>query len=512
MALAEVLKQDFQMFELDKIEDLGFHDFQMIIQQGFQLRLSQEARVRIQASHTLLLRKLENKEFRIYGVNTGFGQNAKMFLDESENELLQNNLIEYLDCAQGEMTSYKESKLTLLFRIINFLPGRSGVSLNLVESLITLFNHNLIPVIPEEGSLGASGDLIPLAAIGSVLAGRGECYEGNQDSIISGEAALKECCLEPMSFQQKDALGLVNGTSMMSAKTYLHLLQLEQVVETVIDNTGFLFKTLGLNLSFLSENVHEKAKNHRGQVKVAKTLRELADCHKNVEHHSLGSNGLQDKPMQYPYSLRCVPQIIGPLYDFLGFAKEICLTEILSVNDNPIVSVEDQQVYSGGNFYGSHIALINDGLKGPIAQIASLIDRQVLLLCDDRTNFDMPMNLAAREKLWDHGLKGFHQYCSSLLCELTSSLSVTAAHTRSTETHNQDIISLGTHSARQVGRVLEQLKKMTKIHSIVTARVGEIQADKKIPQRLKNISFKMSRLGQKQILNENDLFFVAGGL
>lgn len=478
-----------------------------IIKEKIKIEISGSLKDRIQRSHNYLLNLFSDSETneRIYGVNTGFGQNAKMFLSFEDNKELQNNLIEYLDAATGEETNYILSKLTLLLRIINFARGYSGVSLEMVNRLTLFFNEDYTPIIPYEGSLGASGNLIPLARIGACLQGIGDCYTPFGEGRIESQEVLKILKLDKFTFKGKDALGLVNGTPLMAAIASENLFKCSHYLEKALDNISAIYEAQNYQLSFLSQDIHEVSKPHPGQVYVAQNLRKRANAMPRTGHKARGENGISREPMQSPYSIRCVPQILGALKDVLTFAETTVATEAFSVNDNPIISPVGGAVFSGGNFFGGHIAMSMDALKGQIVQFGSLIDRQILLLCDDRTNNGLPMNLSKKNTegvFWDHGLKGLHQYATSLFCELSSSATVSAAHTRSTETHNQDIISLGTHSAKQVERLLKTLKKLMGIHTIITARVLELNGALKEGSDYCDICHDLDHKPVKKVLEE----------
>lgn len=504
IANAFVIQNEKVIIDENFLSEASFIELSKIIRENKQVEISEAQKEKIIKSHKAIIKSLKQENKRVYGVNTGFGQNAKVFLSSEENTSLQQNLIEYLDAATGEETNYFISRLTLLLRIINFSRGYSGVSLDLIERLILFFNRDYTPVIPYEGSLGASGDLIPLAKIGSCLQGKEECYAPFGEGTIKSSEVLQSLGIEPFVFKGKDALGLVNGTPLMTALAINNLVTLENLLEQSIENIANIYKSQGYQLSFLSTDIHEVSKPHAGQITVARKLRALTRLEGRTKHESEGDKGFSEQPMQAPYSIRCVPQVLGALEDIIQFSKGVTATEAYSVNDNPIVSPEDESIFSGGNFYGGHIAMAMDALKGQIVQMGSLLDRQILLLCDDRTNLGLNMNLSktlGTENFWDHGLKGLHQYATSLFCELSSSATISAAHTRSTETHNQDLISLGTHAAKQVERLLVTLKKITAIHTIISARVQELRSQK-LTDKYQKIIKQLETLSIRQVLAE----------
>lgn len=432
----------------------------------------------IERGFETLQRRVNKEGIQIYGVTTGFGDSARHSLEAGAHGELQQSLLSYLSCAFGEMADLATSRATLLLRIIALGQGYSAVSPRLVQNLISLHNGGYAPVIPLEGSLGASGDLIPLASIGLALRGQGECYAPDGSRVASSQV-LKTLGLEAFDFPGKDALGLVNGTSMMTAIACLALQTFENNWLAMTRSVGGALMALRADPSAFSILVNDRAKTHPGQSQVARDLRALCGWQDETDFAKKRDPGEHQENLQDPYGLRCTPQILGPCLEAFEHASTMVEREINSANDNPLLDPDSGSVSSGGNFYGGSIALAMDQLAWAVAHSADLLDRQILLLVTDRTNRGLPSNLTGNKDGTGahHGFKGVHQYATSLTAEIMRLAVPCSIFSRSTESHNQDKISLGTHSARNAKRSIELLNRLVALHSACAAQALELRRD-----------------------------------
>ncbi|OGH00329.1 MAG: histidine ammonia-lyase [Candidatus Lambdaproteobacteria bacterium RIFOXYD1_FULL_56_27] len=388
----------------------------------------------------------EHKE--IYGVTTGYGASVGRVVEPSLVEELPLHLVRFHGCGLGKDLVPKAAKAVLLARLISLAKGDSGVRWELLERLCSLYNHGVWPRIPEEGSVGASGDLTPLSYLAAVLVGEREVlYRGN---LRPTAQVLQELGLAPLRLMPKEALSMMNGTSVMTALAAL----VWQRAEFVVRLAG---KITALNVvAYLGNPAHFDprifaAKPHPAQGKVAARI--ALDLGYRPKAPLQGPKRLQD-----PYSLRCAPHVIGVLADGLEQFASWIEIELNSANDNPLVDVEAQEFLHGGNFYGGHIAFVMDSLKTAVANVADLLDRQMALLVDERMNHGLPANLSGaalgRETI-NHGLKALQIAVSAWTAEALKLTMPASVFSRSTECHNQDKVSMGTIAARDAMRILE---------------------------------------------------------
>jgi histidine ammonia-lyase len=444
------------------------------------INLSSQSVAKIKASYLHLKRRIEVEGIQVYGVTTGFGDNAKRSVASGTDGMLQENLLAYLDCAFGDTASARVSRATLLLRINCFAQGYSAVSPDLVETLIKVFNAGYAPVLPLEGSLGASGDLIPLASIGRALQGEGSFYDRN-DRIVPAREVLSRLEMKPFPFRGKDALGLVNGTSMMTAISALVLEATHAQWDWIMHSVGASLASLRAHPSAFSPLVNSRAKRHEGQSEVARLLTRIVGWTADADFAPQRNTGEHQQSLQDSYALRCTPQVLGPCWEVIQQAGSLVNAEINSANDNPLVDPDTGAISSGGNFYGGSIAQAMDQLAWANAHIADLLDRQILLLVSESASRGLPPNLSGAHLNADdparfahHGMKGLHQYATSLTAEIVRLAVPASIFSRSTESHNQDKISLGTHSAKNALRSQELLRRLVTLHLACSAQALEL--------------------------------------
>ncbi len=435
---------------------------------------------RLAKSETHLHRYLDEM-IPIYGVTTGFGGNASQLVVRERSVELQNNLISYLSCATGPILPREVARAALFFRLRSISRGFSAVSFALIERLQLFLNNDWTPVIPREGSLGASGDLVPLAYVAQAIQGQGMLLTKN--GVRPASQVLKEAGVEPYVLKPKEGLALVNGTSVMAAYGFYNLERARFVSEMALLATSWLCMALRGRTEAFSELVNEKANTHRGQSQAAKCIRDwLAEenyfCDpirpKQPEHRH------NDEVIQDQYSLRCVPQILGPILETLDQAERWIETEMNGTSDNPLFD-EEGGLAMGGNFYGGYISHGMDYLKISLAHIADLLDRQLMLLCNDKTNRGLPPNLAdwdhipEQDRFLHHGLKGLHQSVSAITSEIMARSIPNGIFSRSAESHNQDKVSLGMSAASQCSDLLDALYNVLAMSLICGAQALDLR-------------------------------------
>jgi len=392
------------------------------------------------------LDRLLQEDGVIYGVTTGYGDSCTTHIPRDLVEQLPQHLYTFHGCGLGAEFSPTAGRAILTVRLTSLTRGYSGVSYGLLQQLVTLLQEDIIPIIPEEGSVGASGDLTPLSYVAAVLCGEREVYHrGARRPTAEVFAELK---ITPLKLRPKEGLALMNGTAVMTALACM-----------AYDRTAYLAqlatRITALNCIAADGNAHHfdellfSVKPHPGQQQVAAWLRE--DLHAGEPPRN--PSRLQDR-----YSLRCAPHVIGVASDSLPWWRQFIENELNSANDNPIIDGAGEHVLHGGHFYGGHIAFVMDTMKTAVANIADLLDRQLAQLVDTKFNHGLPANLSgaleARRAI-NHGFKAVQIGVSAWTAEALKLTMPASVFSRSTECHNQDKVSMGTIAARDCLRVLQ---------------------------------------------------------
>lgn len=398
----------------------------------------------------------------IYGVTTGYGDSCTVAIPPALVNELPHHLFTYHGCGAGRLLTPEETRAVLVARLVSLARGMSGVSLGLLRQIEAFLHHDLLPRIPAEGSVGASGDLTPLSYLAAALCGEREVWLAGE--VLPAAEALRRVGLSPLRLRPKEGLALMNGTAVMTGLACLAFERARYLAALATRITALnVFASAG-NAHHFDEGLFA-AKPHPGQGRVAARLREdLAS-----DHPPRNEQRLQDR-----YSLRCAPHVIGVLEDALDLVRGLIETELNSANDNPLIDPDRETVLHGGHFYGGHIAFAMDGLKNAIANVADLLDRQLALLVDARYSHGLPANLSAStgpRAAINHGLKAVQISVSAWTAEALKQTMPASVFSRSTECHNQDKVSMGTIAARDCLRVLE-LSEQVAAALLLAARQG----------------------------------------
>ncbi|GAB3246102.1 HAL/PAL/TAL family ammonia-lyase [Chitinimonas naiadis] len=398
----------------------------------------------------------------IYGVTTGYGDSCTVTIPPELVAELPHHLYTYHGIGAGRFLTPEETRAVLATRLASLSQGMSGVSVALLQQIETLLKHDILPLIPAEGSVGASGDLTPLSYLAAVLCGEREVLHHG----VRRPAAevLAELGIAPLRLRPKEGLAIMNGTAVMTALACLAWQRADYLCKLATRLTAMNVLASAGNAHHYDEALFA-VKPHAGQQKVAARIRaDLAS-----DRPSRNEQRLQDR-----YSLRCAPHVIGVLEDTLPFFRTLIENELNSANDNPIIDAENERVLHGGHFYGGHIAFAMDGLKNAVANVADLLDRQLALLVDTRFNHGLPSNLSAAvgpRAAINHGLKAVQISVSAWTAEALKQTMPASVFSRSTECHNQDKVSMGTIAARDCLRVLE-LSEQVVAAMLIAARQG----------------------------------------
>ncbi len=407
---------------------------------------------RIGAGSAHVAKTLEQKGV-IYGVTTGYGDSVTVGVPPELVPELPRHLYTYHGVGLGPIFTAEETRAILAARLQSLSRGFSGVSVTLLRQLELLLVEDILPVIPSEGSVGASGDLTPLSYVAAVLC-------GERDVMVNGvrrptKDVFAERNIAPIRLLPKEGLAIMNGTAVMTGLACLAFERAQGLAKLSAHLTAMASAAMGGNPHHFDELLHS-AKPHLGQQRAAAIIRD--DLHGSERTESR----LQDR-----YSIRCAPHVIGVVEDALPFLRSLIENELNSANDNPLIDPESGKVMHGGHFYGGHVALAMDTLKNVVANLADLMDRQLALLVDTRFNHGLPSNLTGAtgtRAAVSHGLKALQISSSAWTAEALKLTMPASVFSRSTECHNQDKVSLGTIAARDALRVLELTEQVAVAH------------------------------------------------
>ncbi|WP_179402102.1 aromatic amino acid lyase [Burkholderia guangdongensis] len=401
----------------------------------------------------------------VYGVTTGYGDACVVDVPAMLVEALPLQLTRYHGCGMGELFDSQQTLAIIVARLNSLAFGYSGVRLTLLERLADLVNHRILPRIPSEGSVGASGDLTPLSYVAAALAGeRTVMFDGSERAANGVWRALGR---EPLTLAPKEGLALMNGTAVMTGLACLAFARADHLTRLAARLTALTTVALDGRAGHFDPLLFD-AKPHAGQADAAAWIR--ADL--------AGRDELPGRRLQDRYSVRCAPHVIGVVRDALTWVRRDVENELNSANDNPLIDPDAGRVVHGGNFYGGHIAFAMDALKTAVANLADLMDRQLALLVDDKFSNGLPRNLtgASPERApINHGFKAVQISASAWTAEALKHTMPASVFSRSTESHNQDKVSMGTIAARDCLRVLALTEQVAAAHVLAAVQAVRLR-------------------------------------
>ena len=430
-------------------EVLSLQSLQEIVLQHKLLALSDEAKVNIQKCRDYLDKKMASKSKPIYGINTGFGALCNVKISKDNLSKLQENLVKSHACGTGDEVPTEIVKLMLLLKIQSLSYGHSGIQLQTVERLVDFYNNDVLPVIYTQGSLGASGDLAPLAHLALPLLGEGEVnFEGKR--IHSGEV-LKRFDWEPIVLQSKEGLALLNGTQFMSAYG-VHVLMKAKKFSYLADLIGTIsLEAFDGRIEPFHELIHF-IRPHKGQIVTANRVKGFLEGSEIINQVK--------KHVQDPYSFRCIPQVHGASKDAIDYVQNVFKTEINSVTDNPNIFIESDQIISGGNFHGQPLALALDFLAIALAELGSISERRTFQLVSGLRN--LPAFLVDNPGL-NSGLM-IPQYTAASIVSQNKQLATPSSVDSIVSSNGQeDHVSMGANGATKALKVMENLERILAI-------------------------------------------------
>jgi len=461
------------MFSIDPSKRFTLEDVNTILSKNVKLQLSDTAQKNITDCRNYLDKKVKSQKEPIYGINTGFGSLCNVEIAENDLEKLQENLVMSHACGMGEEVPEEIVKLMLLLKIQALSYGKSGVQLITVERLINFYNNDVLPVVYQLGSLGASGDLAPLAHLSLPLLGKGEVNYQNKKQNAAD--VLKSLKLEPVKLKSKEGLALLNGTQFMSAYGVYILLRTEKLNKNADLIGAMSLDAFDGRIDPFKDHIHT-IRPHTGQLQTAKAFQTILD----------GSEILAQtkKQVQDPYSFRCIPQVHGATKDTTSYVKSVFETEINSVTDNPTIFPEHDEIISGGNFHGQPLALALDFLCIAVAELGSISERRTYQLIAGLRN--LPSFLIAKPGL-DSGFM-IPQYTAASIVSQNKQLCTPASADSIVSSNGQeDHVSMGANAATKCFKVLENTERILAIELMNSAQALEFRRPLKSSKTIESL-------------------------
>ena len=478
---------------MSRIENsnLSLKDIYFLLENPEKIKLNDSLKTKINQSFNRA-QKMAKDPKPIYGINTGVGPLCTKKISPEETKSLQRNLLLSHSVGVGNPISPELSRIMLLCKIKSLSRGFSGISLDLLDRLIYFLQHNLTPVVPEKGSVGASGDLAPLAHLFLPVIGEGFFWNGNEK--VKSKTVLKQHKLKPLDLNAKEGLALINGTQFILAHAIKAISKLDYLMDLADLAAAMSLEGFQGSLAPFRKELHE-LRPYKGSIKVANRISNLLDNSPNSNSH-IDCDRVQD-----PYSIRCTPQVHGASRNALNHLKELVTIEINSVTDNPII-LDDNSAISGGNFHGQPLALALDYLKIAASEIGNISDRRSYLLLEGLHG--LPPMLTENPGL----NSGFMitQYTTAALVSENKSLCFPAsADSIPTGMGQEDHVSMGSISARICLEVINNLEKILAIELLHSAQSLEFRRPNKfslpIEKTLSKIRKNVKKLEGDRVLN-----------
>lgn len=477
-------------------KQLVFSDYYKVLFENEKIQIDPTTIETVDHCYHFLNDFLVNKV--IYGVNTGLGPMAQYRVEEADQIKLQYNLIRSHAAGSGHHLDPLYVKASMISRLKSLSLGYSGIHSDVIRLLSALINHNVIPFIPEHGGVGASGDLVQLSHMALVLIGEGKVlYEGEWQPTSVVFEKLK---LQPLRIYLREGLGLINGTSVMSGIGIVNTIRAWQLANWSVMASSLINEIVQ---SFDDHFSHElnSTKKHSGQQRVADAMRRSLSDSQLIEKRGdhLYNGKIEEKifkqKIQEYYSLRCVPQILGPVVDTIKNAEDVLVNEINSVNDNPIVDIKTSTVYHGGNFHGDYVSFEMDKLKIAITKLSMLAERQVNFLMNNKLNEILPPFVNLGVLGLNLGLQGTQFTATSTVAENQTLSNPMYIHSIPNNNDNQDIVSMGTNAALMTKKVIENTFEVLSVEFLaIIQAVDYLKYESKLSKPSKDIYEKLRKI------------------
>lgn len=460
---------------------LSLEEIKKVVIDKEKVRASEESMVAVKESYAAV-KRIVNEERVIYGINTGFGKFSDVLINQKDVKDLQLNLIRSHACGVGEPFPESVSRAMVLLRANALLKGFSGARPVLIQQLLELVNREIHPVIPQQGSLGASGDLAPLSHLALVLVGEGEVfYKGERRAALE---ALKEEGLEPLTLEAKEGLALINGTQAMTAMGIVAYLEAEKLAYQSELIAAVTMEGLNGIIDAFDEKIH-LARGYQQQVDTARRIRDYLTGSKLITKQ--GEIRVQDA-----YSIRCIPQVHGASWQALDYVKEKLEIEMNAATDNPLIFDEGDSVISGGNFHGQPIAFAMDFMKIAVAELANISERRIERLVNPQLN-DLPPFLSPEPGLQSGAM--ILQYSAAALVSENKTLAHPASVDSIPSSANQeDHVSMGTIAARHAYQIVQNANNVLAIELICALQAAEYRGFESMAEITKNFYLEARKM------------------
>lgn len=475
---------------------MNLSEFYSIVFEDESINLSQKELDVVDRSYEFL-KNFSSKKL-IYGINTGFGPMAQYRIDDHNLKQVQVNLIRSHCTGTGTILSPQEVRAVMLARLNTFLQGYSGVHTDTVKILQQFINHNIIPVIYEHGSVGASGDLVQLSHLALCLIGEGEVFFQNQ--YQKTKDVLTQLNIAPLRIHIREGLALANGTSVMTAIGLINLIKSQQLIKIATLMSCLINEIVSAFDDHFSYQLNA-AKQHTGQREIASKMRKIlqsSQCIRKRENYfynkEIIDNHIDIKVQEY-YSLRCVPQILGAVLDEINNAEKVLVNELNSASDNPIIDIETENIYHGGNFHGDYVAFEMDKLKIGITKLTMLVERQLNYLCHSKLNNILPPFVNLGVLGLNYGVQAAQFTATSTTAESQTLSNPMYIHSIPNNNDNQDIVSMGTNAALITKKIIENSFQVLAIQAIALVQaVDYLQIDSKLSLKTKTFYNDIRRI------------------
>ncbi|WP_353682091.1 histidine ammonia-lyase [Tepidanaerobacter sp. EBM-49] len=444
-------------------ESLRLEDIIKVAVEKESIELSSISKEKVEVSREYVNKIIENNEV-VYGVTTGFGKFCNVNISSQDTRDLQVNLIRSHSAGVGEYLSEDAVRAMMLLRANALAKGYSGIRYSTLQTLIDMLNKGVIPRVPSQGSLGASGDLVPLAHMVLVMIGEGEAlYKGR---VMPGKEAMQLAGIMPVTLEAKEGLALINGTQAMTAIGSLALAEAINLSRIADISAALTFEALNGVIDAFDENVN-LVRPHKGQIECARNMRKLLEGSQFVTHQ--GNPKVQDA-----YTLRCIPQVHGAVRDALEHIKEIVEIEMNSATDNPLIFPESDVVISGGNFHGEPIAINMDYMGIAVSELASIAERRIERLVNPSLNEGLPAFLVDNGGL-NSGLMIAQYTAASLVSENKTLATPASVDSIPSSANQEDHVSMGTIAARKARRIVENTRNVLAIELLCAAQAIDLR-------------------------------------
>ncbi len=433
-----------------------FKEYDDILFNGDKIAISDDTLSIVEQSYAFLKEFSVNKV--IYGVNTGLGPMAQYRIETEDQVKLQYNLIRSHASGSGDALAPIYVKAAMISRLKSLSLGHSGIHPDVIPLLLQMINQDISPLIPEHGGVGASGDLIQLAHLALVLIGEGEVFYKGEKKFTS--EVFESLGIEPLKIHLREGLGLINGTSVMSGIGVVNTIYAKKLINWSVMASAMINEIVRSFDDHFSDELNS-TKQHKGQQRIAEAMRRALSDSKLIEKRGdrLYNGKIEEKifkqKIQEYYSLRCVPQVLGPVCDSISNTEEVLINEVNSVNDNPVVDTKTQTVYHGGNFHGDYVSFEMDKLKIAITKLSMLAERQLNFLMNNRLNEILPPFVNLGTLGLNLGLQGTQFTATSTVAENQTLSNPMYIHSIPNNNDNQDIVSMGTNAALLTKKVIE---------------------------------------------------------